>query len=414
MTSSLTTSPGLLPSSLNTSAVYAPSRYLDSCQYIPHCSIFLAVNLTTVLPICFGNLMVIVAVLRFEHLRTPTNSIILSLAFSDLLVGIVGPFFSLVHYTNLGLNSNKSACLLSLSLMMLSCGLSLGSLVAISIDRFVSVQKPLRHSSIITMRRTSVFLVMLWIYGIAIFSLPIIGWNDWAPHKECGIAIVLTKEFLLIIFCHLLVFLLLTGMLYGRVFYTAWKAQKLISSQRQCLENRSPADQNQAKISHVMAYVLGVFYICWAPFFILSAVRFLIQAPEPTWLRLLYQSMLCVAFSNSFMNPLIYALRKDDFRRAFCKMLGGRFLRKSNSKLWMINIPLQTQDSYTHCGKNTQDSGTEHGFTCVQEELICVQTITASDRSSLKANHNTCNADLFLSDTYRHKISHTNQAFTEV
>lgn len=70
-----------------------------------------------------------------------------------------------------------------------------------------------------------------------------------------------------------------------------------------------------------LGIVMGVFILCWLPFFVINVLMGLCGAkcvysastimPVTTWL----------GWINSGMNPIIYACRSKDFRRAFIKIL---------------------------------------------------------------------------------------------
>jgi len=72
---------------------------------------------------------------------------------------------------------------------------------------------------------------------------------------------------------------------------------------------------------------MGAFTACWLPFFILALVRSFLQEfsscdPScksiPDWLTSLF---LWLGFTNSFLNPIIYARFNRDFRTPFKEIL---------------------------------------------------------------------------------------------
>ncbi|CAD5113094.1 DgyrCDS2287 [Dimorphilus gyrociliatus] len=76
----------------------------------------------------------------------------------------------------------------------------------------------------------------------------------------------------------------------------------------------------EQKAAKTLGIVIGVFCICWVPFFVLNVLTGLcsncikhgeILFPVFTWL----------GYINSGMNPVIYACSMKDFRRAFSKIL---------------------------------------------------------------------------------------------
>jgi len=68
---------------------------------------------------------------------------------------------------------------------------------------------------------------------------------------------------------------------------------------------------------------MGAFTVCWLPFFILALVRPFCQEYRvcediPNWLTSLF---LWLGFTNSFLNPIIYARFNRDFRTPFKEIL---------------------------------------------------------------------------------------------
>jgi len=84
------------------------------------------------------------------------------------------------------------------------------------------------------------------------------------------------------------------------------------------------------RIATTVAVVIGLFVICWTPFFALNftfAVCFITKfkgAGCPGLMKLppvILQINKWLQYGNSVCNPIIYGLRNQDFRRAFRKIL---------------------------------------------------------------------------------------------
>ncbi|XP_034144765.1 trace amine-associated receptor 3-like [Esox lucius] len=101
----------------------------------------------------FLNLLVIISISHFKHLQTPTNLLILSLAVSDLLVGlIVIPAMTVALMESCWV-LGEYFCALLMFITFLCGTSSLGNLILISIDRYVAVCDPLPYHSKITITR---------------------------------------------------------------------------------------------------------------------------------------------------------------------------------------------------------------------------------------------------------------------
>ncbi|GJQ70825.1 hypothetical protein Trydic_g751 [Trypoxylus dichotomus] len=84
---------------------------------------------------------------------------------------------------------------------------------------------------------------------------------------------------------------------------------------------------NDSKSVQVVMLILGCFSICWLPYFI--AITFLkILGEIPT---LLYEITFTMAMMNSSMNPLIYAWKNSNFRKAFWCMIRCKSPNKNGS-----------------------------------------------------------------------------------
>ncbi|CAG5986524.1 unnamed protein product [Menidia menidia] len=96
------------------------------------------------------NLLVIISISHFRQLHTPTNLLLLSLAVSDFLVGFLW-FFQVLMVDGcwyLG----ELVCSLFCVLDIVLTSVSVGNMVLISADRYLSICDPLRYPSKVTVR----------------------------------------------------------------------------------------------------------------------------------------------------------------------------------------------------------------------------------------------------------------------
>uniref|UniRef100_A0A8C2K7Q2 Dopamine receptor D2a n=1 Tax=Cyprinus carpio TaxID=7962 RepID=A0A8C2K7Q2_CYPCA len=82
------------------------------------------------------------------------------------------------------------------------------------------------------------------------------------------------------------------------------------------LNKRKISQQKEKKATQMLAIVLGVFIICWLPFFITHIVNTYCQVPPE-----LYTAFTWLGYVNSAVNPIIYTTFNIEFRKAFIKIL---------------------------------------------------------------------------------------------
>uniref|UniRef100_A0A4W4HKZ0 Alpha-2B adrenergic receptor n=1 Tax=Electrophorus electricus TaxID=8005 RepID=A0A4W4HKZ0_ELEEL len=94
------------------------------------------------------------------------------------------------------------------------------------------------------------------------------------------------------------------------------------SARRKAMVNR------EKRFTFVLAVVIGVFVVCWFPFFF----SYSLQAMCPKTCALpkpLFTFFFWIGYCNSSLNPVIYTIFNKDFRRAFkrilCKNTKGTF-----------------------------------------------------------------------------------------
>ena len=75
---------------------------------------------------------------------------------------------------------------------------------------------------------------------------------------------------------------------------------------------------------------MGVFIICWLPFFIYNVITGIFKASLSKSHEFIYSIFTWFGYMNSGCNPIIYAFSSRDFRRAFSKILcPASFLRNN-------------------------------------------------------------------------------------
>ncbi|XP_038869893.1 trace amine-associated receptor 6-like [Salvelinus namaycush] len=131
---------------------------LSTSIYITLYIFFSLISAVTV----FLNVLVIISISHFKQLHTPTNLLILSLAVSDLLVGLIVIPVTTVAIMEPCWGFGEYFCVFYFYITCFCASLSLGNLVLISIDRYVAVCDPLLYNSKITITRIMCCIFITW------------------------------------------------------------------------------------------------------------------------------------------------------------------------------------------------------------------------------------------------------------
>jgi len=137
--------------------------------------------------VVLGNALVIAAVILRRRLRSATGLLILSLAVADLMVGLVILPFSIA---NEALNRywifGDTWCTMWLTMDIWMCTASIYNLVAISIDRYIAIIKPLNYPMLVTKFRARCIVAAVWIGSFIICSPSfLLASTDTSKPKDC-------------------------------------------------------------------------------------------------------------------------------------------------------------------------------------------------------------------------------------
>uniref|UniRef100_A0AAZ3PJR3 G-protein coupled receptors family 1 profile domain-containing protein n=1 Tax=Oncorhynchus tshawytscha TaxID=74940 RepID=A0AAZ3PJR3_ONCTS len=255
----------------------------------------------------FLNVLVIISISHFKQLQTPTNLLILSLAVSDLLVGLIVIPVVTVAIMEPCWGFGEFFCVFQFYISCLCTSLSLGNLVLISIDRYVAVCDPLLYHSKITITRMMCCISITWccciMYRAAIIKNVV---NVQVPSrclKECFIVEgliwvnIIDLVFTMVVPCSIII------TLYMKIFVVARsQARKVFSKEASVSGVKTvQANKSERKAAKTLSIVVFNYLICWIPsLFILFFVHIFID-------NLLSLFISFLPLVNSLINPIIYA-----------------------------------------------------------------------------------------------------------
>ncbi|CAF1532046.1 unnamed protein product, partial [Rotaria sordida] len=183
-----------------------------------------------------GNLVVILAVCLVRKLRTASNILIVSLAVSDILVGLfIMPLALVLEISNNNWLLGSIMCDIWTSTDVLLCTSSILNFLVISIDRYCIINHPFKYAPMRKVKLLSLMIAGVWILSALVSLPPILGWGR--PSENLPICQVNNKlEYQ--IFATMLSFyipLIVVLIIYANIYRTAQTA----------MDNRSSVQMSQ-------------------------------------------------------------------------------------------------------------------------------------------------------------------------
>ena len=268
--------------------------------------------------ILFGNGTIVFAIIRYQRLRTPTNQFVAVLALADIMMAFSLPY-QIVYYLNPSLYTMKYACLMRYITFLLPCGTSLTHVLAITVDRFLSVMQPLRYITLMTSQRVFLISALLWAYSLILGFIPLY-WNSWDRTQTCIFTEVLTPGYIITILIHFFIISLVIVTLYVRIFAVTRKHQKGAMNQSICLFYYIPGLQYQKKTRSLLLYGIIVCFFCflWTPFFVIVLIQMLWFNNKAIFMVGRIATLL--GLISSVINPIIYVVLNKPFRKTIREM----------------------------------------------------------------------------------------------
>ncbi|KAG9483270.1 sphingosine 1-phosphate receptor 1 [Eleutherodactylus coqui] len=267
--------------------------------------------------IVLENVLVLLTIWRTKKFHRPMYYFIGNLALSDLLAGAA-------YTANILLSGSNTYKLTPVQWfireesMFVALSASVFSLVAIAIERYITMLKMKLHNGSKS-SRSFLLISGCWLLSLCLGGLPLMGWNCLGKKDLCSTVLPLYhKHYILFctsVFC---ILLLAIVVLYARIYFLVRTRSRSLTFRRNCARTSKSSEKSMALLKTVII-VLSVFIVCWSPLFIflLLDVSCKVRAC-PVLFKAEY--FLALAVLNSATNPIIYTLTNREMRRAFLKM----------------------------------------------------------------------------------------------
>ncbi|XP_071760252.1 histamine receptor H2b [Centroberyx gerrardi] len=343
-----------------------------------------------------GNVLVCLAVGLSRRLRRIANCFVVSLAVTDLLLGLlVLPFSATLELRRGSWPLGGALCNIYISLDVMLCTASILTLLAISVDRYLAISAPLCYSRRVTPLRVTLAITAIWALSLAVSFVPIhLGWNtadfrvqhlDWSLGDEdkegryCQFEWNNNYILLDASGTFYLPLLLMCGM-YLCIFRVAREQVRRIRAATPSFARTASAaaTAREHKATVTLAAVLGAFVICWFPYFTFFTCMGLKARTNPP--TTLHSVVLWLGYFNSALNPILYPALNRDFRRAYGELLRCRGPSCRHMRLTSTRVLVHKRLPLTNGQRETQ-LPKEHIETAHKESWSEGNSLTLQERN---------------------------------
>ena len=250
----------------------------------------------------FGNILVIRALWKASSIPANIKKFFLTLAVSDLAVGLFAQLMYAVvlrmaghgeHNFDLRCPTILTVCYFSL--ILLGCA-SFLNVTAIAVDRLLAITLHLRYQELVTSKRVIIALVLVWTASVVTASLYLVN-------SRRAIVVVI-GEF---------VGILLTTVAYIHIYRAVRYHQNQIHSQLQQQNPQAMELLREKKSAFNALYFYVIFVACYLPHFSSGILLISDSAQSSVWLAM--HATLFFVLLNSSLNPVVYCWRYREIRQ---------------------------------------------------------------------------------------------------
>ena len=282
-------------------------------------SLFIPLTIVTVI----GNILVLLAIFVDPNhdLKSPFNYFVANLAGADLLVGAVVDPLAIVYHFSEGLYGKYPDSLNYIHVpYFLASTASVLSLAALTLDRYLAITSPLSYRTKLNPKRAAFVSLGIWLFSVS-FSFLYLA-TGYLMFSFIFLHTILLFSFFVMLFT------------YQRIF-KAFRTQVQQWDNMSDLKNSDNFAKRQAirweqKVTKTFLIMLLFFLGCYLPSCICIYITNLCSTCSCVTIHWARDIHFILILANSCVDPFLYAVRFENFRKAFkkimrCQTLVNRF-----------------------------------------------------------------------------------------
>ncbi|KAG9428372.1 long wavelength sensitive opsin 2 [Apis mellifera carnica] len=278
-----------------------------------------------------GNGVVVYVFIMTPSLRTPSNLLVVNLAFSDfIMMGFMCPPMVICCFYETWVLGSLMCDIYAMVGSLCGCA-SIWTMTAIALDRYNVIVKGMSGTPL-TIKRAMLQILGIWLFGLIWTILPLVGWNRYVPEGNmtaCGTDYLSqdwTFKSYILVYSFFVYYTPLFTIIYSYYFIVSAvaaheKAMKEQAKKMNVTSLRSGDNQNtsaEAKLAKVALTTISLWFMAWTPYLVINYIgifnRSLITPLFTIWGSLF-------AKANAIYNPIVYGISHPKYRAALKEKL---------------------------------------------------------------------------------------------
>ncbi|KAL9983703.1 hypothetical protein ACROYT_G005919 [Oculina patagonica] len=282
-----------------------------------------------------GNTLGLFVVFKKSSSPSVTNLFIANMAVADLILTLTVMPFQVAYFYRLNIwiggTLGNITCKALFYIIPVSIAATVLTMLIISIDRFYAVFYPLREK---LFRRPRILSAIIWILSFALMvPYPILFQVQFFPSINEYICLqvwpwedpndpTFQETYRVLKIFHSTVFVIIYALplaititIYFLICRKLW-LRKIPGNVTD--SNRAAAEKFKRKVVRLLVIIVVVFALCWFPTYVNQYFWYIRQQQQPLEVQLFFSWL---GHANSAINPCLYILMNDNFRRELASTL---------------------------------------------------------------------------------------------
>nr|DBA32995.1 TPA: hypothetical protein GDO54_000733 [Pyxicephalus adspersus] len=274
-----------------------------------------------------GNTIIIVGLTCCIQTKSVANIYIVNLAIADLAFVATLPFWAIDLSVRYKWIFGSFMCKLCATMSSVNMYASIFLLTCLSADRYYSIVRPIEALGKRTLTKAKMITVFVWVSAFAV-STPTMFlrqtyYSRYSLHTVCSMKYP-SNSILWHIFLYSVKYIvgfLIPFVIQGMCYFFIYK--NILASAKKQKKTKSD------KVLRVVVAMVLAFFACWLPFHIVNFLKLLARFKVISNcitvhnINVVIPFTVCIAYSNSCINPIVYYFASKRFRNQLRKSLKG-------------------------------------------------------------------------------------------